>query len=97
MDITSSLDKTRLTVRPVGRVNAVTGDDLEAFLAENFTGEVTELVLDFEEVEYISSKGLRVLVSLHKNLNGRSMRIVNANSTVVEVLRLSGLNQLFGV
>ena len=86
-----------LTVAPQGRLDSATSGDFESFLQESFTKEFEELVLDFAEVDFISSKGLRVLVSQYKNLQGRKMKIINANATVVEVLRLSGLLKYFAV
>lgn len=70
MTIDCSKSGTELRVCLQGRLDSSTGDALESFLAENVTDGIEKLVLDFSGVDLISSKGLRVLVSAYKNLNG---------------------------
>lgn len=86
-----------LTVIPDGRLDSATGDEFSEFINENLTAEVNELVFDFSAVDFISSKGLRILVSTYKNLNGRKMGIVNCNTSVKEVFRISGFLKTFDV
>lgn len=97
MTIDCSKSGTELRVCPQGRLDSSTGDALESFLAENVTDGIEKLVLDFSGVDLISSKGLRVLVSAYKNLNGGTMEVVNANPAVREVFRLSGLLKTFNI
>ena len=84
-----------LTVTPIGRVDSVASDELQAVLEKQFTPDRDQLILDFAQVDYISSKGLRVLVSVYKALGGRKMEIVHANASVTEVLRISGMLHYF--
>ena len=84
-----------LTVIPDGRLDSATGDEFSEFINENLTAEVNEVVFDFSAVDFISSKGLRILVSTYKNLNGRKMEIVNCNTSVKEVFRISGFLKTF--
>lgn len=91
MDINISRNEKELTVGPVGRLDSSTSGDFETALKSNFTDEVETLIIDFGEVDFISSKGLRVLISAYKSLGSRKMEIVNANPSVREILRLSGL------
>lgn len=86
-----------LVVQPIGRLDSTTSEDFSQFIGENFTTDTAKLVLDFQSVDFISSKGLRVLVSVYKELGGRQMEIVNANSSVHEILRISGLLKVFGL
>ena len=54
-------------------------------------GEIEELVLDLKNLEYISSAGLRVLLSAQKKMNRKgSMVIKNVNDTVMEVFEITG-------
>lgn len=87
----------RLTVMPEGRLDSNTNVELEEFLAKNFTPDVPNLTLDMSGVDYISSKGIRILVTVYKALEGRTMEIVRCNESVTEVLRLSGLLKILNV
>ena len=61
-------------------------------------GAAQQLVLDFSQVDYISSAGLRILLRLHKRMVERQgMRIVNANETVREVFSITGFVELFTI
>lgn len=95
MEISHTLKDNQLTVNIKGRLDSLTSGDLMDFLNANFTQDVQNLVLDFAEVDFISSKGLRVLVSVYKTLGERKMIIINSNSSVLEVFRLSGLLTVF--
>ena len=95
MKITSELKDSVLTVVPDSRIDSATSEELMTFLEENFNEDIQSLILDFTDVDFISSKGIRVLVTVYKNLGTRSMEIINANTMVKEVLRLSGLIKLF--
>ena len=97
MQITQKKEADCLTISLEGRVDSVSSGDFQAYLDENFTSDVQKLILDFSGVDFISSKGLRILVSLYKNLNGRSMVILKPNASVLEVLRLSGLLNFFQI
>lgn len=95
MTIEQNKNGSELTIRPVGRLDSVTSGDLYDCLEQNFTPEISNLVLDFSKVDFISSKGLRVLVSVCKNLGDRKMKVINANESVADIFRLSGLLKIF--
>ncbi len=80
-----------LTVKPCGRLNSATGPELAEALDTNFTDDVQQLTIDFSEVDFISSFGIRIIISTYKKLNGRKMSITGANPSVLEVFRLTGL------
>ena len=85
-----------LYVAPVGRLDTVMSNELQEMLAA--PGD-TDIELDFANVEYISSAGLRLLVSLQKQAKagGHAMVIKNTNAVVNEVFRVSGFNKAFTV
>ncbi|MBR6120670.1 MAG: STAS domain-containing protein [Oscillospiraceae bacterium] len=87
-----------LTVAPAGRLDTVTSAHLKEQMAAHPT-RGRDLELDFTQVEYISSAGLRLLVALQKQVKaeGRSMVIRNINAVVREVFRVSGFNKSFTV
>lgn len=97
MIIEKKMNGTELIVSPEGRLDSTTSGDLKDMLTENFTEGVELLTLDFSGVDFISSMGLRVLVSFYKHKGTRRIRIVNANKSVLEVLRISGLLKVFEV
>ena len=97
---TSITDIKRVTVVAVnGRVDSATAPDLEAALKQLVDGAKTQIVLDLTDVDYMSSAGLRAMVSTLKSVkraNG-DLRLANPSSRVAEVLRLAGLTSIFSI
>lgn len=90
MEIKKMQEGTALTIKLEGRLDTTTAPRLEAELKGNIGG-VTELVFDFTELEYISSAGLRVILSAQKVMNRQgSMVIKNVNENVMEVFEVTG-------
>ena len=80
-----------------GRLDTVTAPELEQSLAESLDG-VTDLTLDFEKLEYISSAGLRVLLSAQKTMNRQgSMRLVHVGETVMEIFEVTGFSDILTI
>ena len=82
-----------LTVSIDGRLDTITAPRLESFLSENYEG-VASLTFDCEKLAYISSAGLRVLLTAHKRVKG-SMKLVGVNEIVKEVLEMTGFADLW--
>ncbi|HBL40910.1 MAG TPA: anti-sigma factor antagonist [Ruminococcaceae bacterium] len=82
---------------PMGRLDSTTAGEFEANALPLITDAVASFTVDMNEVDFISSKGLRVLVSAHKKLNGKKLILVGVNNSVKEVLKLSGLLKIFDV
>ena len=90
MTIEKNLNGTELTVTIVGRLDTTTAPDLEASLKESFEG-VTKLILDFAELEYLSSAGLRVILAAQKVMNKQGEMIIkNVNETINEIFEVTG-------
>ena len=77
-----------MTVSLDGRLDTTTAPELESFLAKNYDG-VTSLTFDCEKLVYISSAGLRVLLSNHKKMKG-SMKLIKVSELVMEVFEITG-------
>ena len=77
-----------LTVTIDGRLDTITAPELESFLGNNYEG-VASLTFDCEKLVYISSAGLRVLLTAHKRMKG-SMKLTNVSELVMEVLEMTG-------
>ena len=88
-------DGNRLTVALDGRIDTLTAPQLETELAPLLDG-VAALVLDLTQVAYISSAGLRVLLSTHKKMlaAGGSLTIANAVPAVREVFDITGFSDI---
>ena len=73
-----------------GRLDTTTAPELEAVIKENLAG-VTNLVMDFAELEYLSSAGLRVILSAQKTMNKQGEMVIrNVNETINEVFEITG-------
>lgn len=80
-----------------GRLDTVTAPELETLLNAKMTS-ADSLVLDFEKLEYISSAGLRVLLSAHKAMSKKNgMKVKNVNEIVREVFDVTGFSDILTV
>lgn len=80
-----------------GRLDTITAPELEAALKESLPG-VTELTLDFAGLEYISSAGLRVLLSTQKTMNRQGeMKVAHVNETIQEIFEVTGFSDILAI
>ncbi len=90
MTVTKKMDGSSLTVLLQGRLDTVTAPDLENALKEDIGG-VTELNFDFAELDYVSSAGLRVLLSTQKIMNKQGKMVLrNVKPEIMEVFEITG-------
>ena len=90
MKISKTRNESALTVALEGRLDTTTAPQLESELKSALSG-TTELVFDLAKLDYISSAGLRVLLSTQKVMNKQgSMKIINVNETIMEVFDVTG-------
>ena len=90
MKLTKSQNGNALTIAVEGRLDTVTAPELEKELKGSL-GEADALTLDLEKLEYISSAGLRVLLSAHKEMSKKGgMTVKNPNEIVREVFDVTG-------
>lgn len=87
---------TSLTASVSGRLDTVSSPELEQKLAGELDG-VTQLILDFSDLEYISSSGLRVLLQAKKGVNGGKVKVINANSDIMDVFEITGFDQILDI
>ena len=97
MTINKSMNGTELVIALEGRLDTMTAPDLEAEL--NGSMESAEsLVLDFSKLEYISSAGLRVLLSAHKVMSAKGgMKVTHVNEIVQEVFEVTGFSDILTI
>ena len=80
-----------------GRLDTTTAPELEKELEGTLNG-ITELTLDFAELAYISSAGLRVLLSAQKVMNRQgSMKVTNVNETIMEIFEVTGFTDILTI
>ena len=98
MNIEKIYDDKNLTVKVEGRIDTITSQELEKSLNEDIEN-INSLTLDFEALEYISSAGLRVLISTQKKLkaNNAQLTIINVNDTIKEIFRMSGFDKILTI
>ncbi|MBR6922148.1 MAG: STAS domain-containing protein [Clostridia bacterium] len=97
LNITKNEENNALTLSLEGRLDTVTAPQLEEEIATSIEG-VTLLVLDFEKLEYISSAGLRVLLSAQKKMkNQGEMKVVRVNETINEVFEMTGFADILTI
>lgn len=90
MNIRKEQEGTTLTVALEGRLDTVTAPQLEGELRTAING-ISELVFDLDALEYISSAGLRVLLSAQKVMNRQgSMVIRNVKPEIMDIFEVTG-------
>lgn len=97
METSKNREGDKLTLAVSGRLDTTTAPELDAELKEALEG-VTELVMDFSELEYISSAGLRVLLTAQKTMNNQgSMELTGCNDTVKEIFEVTGFDSILTI
>lgn len=80
-----------------GRLDTVTAPELEKEIKSSLDG-VTSLVFDFGKLEYISSAGLRVLLSAQKIMNKQGeMKITNVDEPIMEIFDVTGFSDILNI
>ena len=80
-----------------GRLDTVTAPDLESAVKEILPG-LSGLTFDLRKLEYISSAGLRVLLSAQKAMNARGkMTVTGVNETIMEIFDITGFSDILTI
>ena len=97
MTITKKQNGTHLEIALEGRLDTMTAPELEQELKGSLDAADT-LMLDFENLAYISSAGLRVLLSAHKVMSAKGgMKVVHVNEIVREVFEVTGFADILTI
>ena len=97
MTIESKRDNGKLTITLTGRLDTVTAPKLEETLREA-CNDVTVLIFDLAKLEYISSAGLRVLLSAQKTMNKQGEMVVkNVSSEILEIFEVTGFSDILNI
>ena len=97
MTIKIKKNASELILEVTGRLDTITASALEKTINENLEG-VKNLVLDLKSLEYISSAGLRVLLSAQKKMEQiGSMKVINVCELVMEVFEITGFADILSI
>ena len=98
MEIRSNLNGDELKIELSWELNSVTAPELSTYLAPHLE-KIKSLVFDFKECDFVSSAGIRVLLSSFKTMkkNQGNMRLENVGPNFKDVLEATGLDVAFGI
>ena len=97
MTIEKNLNGTELNIKVIGRLDTTTAPDLEKEISSSVEG-IEKLVLDFVELDYLASAGLRVLLQAQKTMNKQGEMIVrNVNDTISEIFEVTGFSDVLTI
>lgn len=97
LNIEKKTENGALTVVLEGRLDTTTAPELETELM-GVIDDVAALTLDFEKLDYISSAGLRVLLSAQKKMNTKGeMKLTHVNDTIMEIFEVTGFSDILTI
>lgn len=97
MEILKQQNEKTMTIALKGRLDATSAPELETVFL-NELGDVAELILDLEYMEYISSAGLRVLLMVQKMMNAQGRLVVtNVCENVREIFEITGFSDILTI
>lgn len=97
MQIDQLKEGSTLTMKVSGRLDTMAAPQLESEITGHLDG-ITEFIMDFTDLEYISSAGLRVLLVTSKMMKGKGRFVIrNINETVREIFEVTGFLDILTV
>ena len=97
LEFEKTYDDSVLTVALDGKLDTATTPELAAALEED-EEKAGKIIFDMEKLKYISSAGLRLLLSLHKKMAGKDGFIIkNVNETNMEILEFTGFADILNI
>ena len=99
MTINIAQNENQTIVEVEGRLDTVTAPDLEKQLGSYMQASGVDLVLDCEKMDYVSSAGLRIILTLHKVLvsKGGKFALSNLNKEVRNVFDMTGFSKILNI
>ncbi len=97
MKLNVNVNETELTIEMEGRLDTTTSPVLETEINDKIQG-VTLLTLDMAQLDYLSSAGLRVILSAQKKMNKQGKMIIkNVNELIMEVFEVTGFSDILTI
>ena len=97
MKVYSKLDDNKITIYIEGSIDTTTSSELHDELSKLQIESLKDVELDFSKTHYVSSAGLRELLILQKRFKQGKIKIINANSNILEILTITGFTNIFDV
>ncbi|MDO4520783.1 MAG: STAS domain-containing protein [Erysipelotrichaceae bacterium] len=98
LNIKSTKENETLSLALEGRLDTTTAGQLDEQLKNDLDSSVKNLVFDFKNLEYISSAGLRVLLSAQKKMSGAGeMKVSHVNETIAEIFDITGFSDFLTI
>ncbi len=94
MELELKNENGNLLVKVIGKLDTMTAPKLEEELSKNING-VQEIIFNLEELKYISSSGIRVLLTIKKKIG--NMKVLKPTDEVMEVFEITGLADVFDI
>jgi anti-sigma B factor antagonist len=97
MNIISESNGGELVLKVAGRLDTTNAPQLETELKNSISG-VKSLVIDFVELEYVSSAGLRVLLATQKTMNKQGKMVIrNVNAEIMQIFSMTGFSDILTI
>ncbi|MBQ6221888.1 MAG: STAS domain-containing protein [Solobacterium sp.] len=97
LNISTNKENEKLVMELEGRLDTTTAPQLEEVINTSLDG-ITSLVFDFEKLEYISSAGLRVMLSAQKMMNEKgTMKVIHVNDVIREIFEITAFNEILTI
>jgi anti-sigma B factor antagonist len=97
MDIKKEYNEKELTIAVKDNIDTTTAPDFENEIMDEM-GKFDSLILDFTDLQYISSAGLRVLLSTGKKLKPENIPfVIKVNDNIKEILEMSGFDRILNI
>lgn len=97
MNINTQKQDTQLIIQLEGRLDTTSAPELLEELNKSLTG-ITSLIIDFKDLEYISSAGLRVILVAQQQMSEQGKMVVkNVNENIMEIFELTGFVEILTI
>ena len=97
LNIKKTIENGSALFRLEGRLDTTTAPELESEIKSSLDG-VSKLTFDLKDLEYVSSAGLRVLLSAQKIMNVQGeMKVCNVNETIMEIFEVTGFSDILDI
>ena len=97
MNISTTKENQKLTIILEGRLDYNTSPQLDGVLRDSLDG-ITDLTIDMDSITYISSAGLRLLLSTQKTMKKQGvMRLINVRPEIMEIFEITGFSEILNI
>lgn len=93
MEIKKATNNSKLILTLKGRLDTITSPQLETEVSDDNLENITSVIMDFNNLEYISSAGLRILLTVYKKMSAKDgeLKIINVNDAIMDLFNMTKL------